>query len=162
LNRPGSVRTSLPPARAELYRLGGVALGRFALVDGRPADQEWEARLMVERFRPGTVPVLLGHDGPPLGYLTGLRSEGPDLRFFASVLLGPGAMLERLRRGGVPVSIEVADYPPPRREVGRGGPVRYYTGRIEAGPNLVGLALLPPGVRPAARGSVAWLEPTLG
>jgi hypothetical protein len=132
------------------------------MADSRPPDEEWETRLIAARFQVATVPVLYGHDGPPLGYLDRLRSDGPDLHWTATVVLGPGTLLERLRRGGVPVSIEVAEWPPPRRGVGRGGPVRYYAGRVEAGPNLVGVALLPPGVRPAARGSVAWLEPTLG
>jgi hypothetical protein len=149
-----------PPAEGP-YRVGGIAVGRFPLGDGRPAYAAWQVELMVEHFRPGTVPVLNGHAGEVLGFLDSLWGDGPDLHFIAT-LTDPSPR-PRLRRG-VPVSLEVIGASPYRWDpkappawLGSTSPA--YAGIPRPGPNLTAVALLRPGERPAARDSVAWLIP---
>jgi hypothetical protein len=141
------------------HRVAGVAVIRFALVDGRPAYQAWQAEEMVAAFIPDTVPLLTRHGGLPIGYLETLHADGADLHFTASVV--DEQVVVKILQRGYPVSVEVARCPYPgeparhatsRRDI---PPFRYFRGGLAPGSNLVGVAL---SQRPAAPWSVAWLE----
>jgi hypothetical protein len=153
----------MPAAPADSYRVAGLAVGRFALVDGRRGDYDWEARMMVEHFKPATVPFLSRHGGLPVGYLDTLRAEGPDLHFTASLVDYPD-IIEQLRSGHA-ISIETVYSPSPLPDGSWPRHVKLtsrthaeqlpnFRGTLRPGPNLIGIALV---VRPAARMSVAWL-----
>jgi hypothetical protein len=117
--------------------------------------------MMVEHFRPGTVPILSSHGGRVLGFLDTLRADGPDLHFTAT--LTDRSARERFARG-VGISIESAWGAPAGQPQpwapGQSYPIGpAYAGTLREGPNLVGVALVEEGKQPAARGSVAWLIP---
>jgi len=144
-----------------IVRVAGLAVGRFAMLDGRPPDQPWMARSMVANFGPGTVPLLDRHGGQWIGWLDDLRAEDADLRF-AGWIEADDALVARLRRG-VPVSIECAEGREPLppgidwqiplgRPIAESNPA--YQGTFGLGMNLLGIAM---SDRPAARGSVMWL-----
>jgi hypothetical protein len=137
-------------------RVRGVALGRFMLTDGRPADRPGDAADMVAHFEPDTVPILSRHGGILIGYLDSLAAQGADLHFTGDVTDFPD-LIERLRNGG-PVSIERSDGGYPRAD-GVLPPFawtlpQHFRGRLRIGANLVGVALT---TNPAARGSVMWI-----
>ena len=161
--RPAVV-ASMPPPAEPAHLVAGVAIGRFAMIDGRRQDEPWEALAMVEAFEPDTVPLLTCHGGVPGGYLQTLTADGPDLHLTAN-LTGDREFVERLRRGA-PISLEVCStyrrdgvlrqHRPeaPYRHEWLPGERSYYRGTLRPGPNLVGVAVVEV---PAARGSCAWL-----
>lgn len=142
-------------ASAGPLRVGGVAVGRFPMIDGRPQDDAWAALQMVERFEPGTVPILARHRGGPFGTVDTLHHDGPDLHFTGTIVPYPD-IIELLRRPHA-ISIEQAHvgvpYYGPRahRPAGYRHPFR---GELRPGINLTAIAL---SERPATRGSVMWI-----
>ena len=153
----GVARTA--PAAGD-YRVAGIALGRFAMIDGRPQDEDWIAAVMVRNFMPGTVPLLSRHGGLAAGYLDTLRAEGPDLRWTAKISPWPD-IVEQLRHGhGISIEYVMAyrlpsgQWPAWVTTTTRAVAFPYYLGKTGNGPTLTGVAL---SVRPAARGSVAWI-----
>jgi hypothetical protein len=144
-------------------RVAGVALGRFALTDGRRADKPRDAAEMVAHFVPDTVPLVFGHGGVLLGYLDSLAAEGADLHFTGTV--GGWPDLPDVLRDGRAVSIETVYGAAPLPDGGRypdelaepAVSYSYFVGSVRVGLNLVGIAVLLTGQRPAARGSVVWI-----
>lgn len=135
----------------------GVLIGRFPLADGRPGDTREAIAEMVAAFEPGTVPILSKHGGLPVGYLDTLEpwdAKGWDLAFTGSVAPYPD-LVERLARG-VNVSSEQL-YPAWAHSLGWMPPARvwreHFTGTRTDGYQLIGVAALLRGERPAARGS---------
>jgi hypothetical protein len=148
------------PARDSL-RVHGRAVGRFTLADGRPGDKDWQAAEMVAHFEPETVPILTRHGGIPVGYLDELTAEGPDLRMAGTVTSDDPEIVAVLQRG-VAISIEPCEggYPliPGLPNPYAGIPPLsvshpHYRGRLRSGMNLIGVALLWRGEKPAAKDS---------
>jgi hypothetical protein len=154
-----------PPAAgltATRVQAHGTALGRFMLIDGRPADHAWQVAEMVANFRPGTVPILSRHGGFAIGEVETLTADWRDLRFTGTLMPFPD-LIERLQREWLPISIETVEGVHPRldgrrhsdeatRPLSESKP--WFRGVIDYGYNLVGIALTD---RPAAPGSYLWL-----
>ena len=139
-------------------RVEGVALGRFAMVDGRPADTAPTVAEIIANFSGGTVPLLTRHGrhgGIAVGYLDTLTADWRDLHFTGTVLDDPD--LCAVLRRGCPVSVEYGEGLPSRTDGQRwsGQPrhTPYFVGSYRLGVNLVGVAILWNGEPPAARGS---------
>lgn len=135
---------------------------RAVLVDGRPGYTPTELEQMVSRFTPWTVPVVAAHDEPLLlGYLDHVWLDGGrDLRFSGEIETSPD-ICARLRRDGIPVSIEVMVRRLPRPpHPGRSHEWQqsHFRGALADGCNLVAVAL---SANPAAVGSLMWSDDEL-
>jgi hypothetical protein len=138
-------------------RVAGVAIGRYALRDGRPGDTSEMVADMVAHFAPG-VPILLKHGGVPIGTIDSVVAEhGRDLRFTGEVVDYPD-VVERLRKG-VPVSIELVEGVEPTpgvvtRDAEFTDTHPHWRGQVALGWNLIAVAL---SDSPAAPGSLMWV-----
>jgi hypothetical protein len=153
---------AVPPSVAvpTVLRVRGVLLGRFDLVDGRPADDRSMIADQLAAFEPDTVPILTAHGGDRLGWLSTLEAWdelGLDLAFRGSITTTDADLVARLWRG-VHASAEIS---PPRDwpRVGPGWatrPAAYFRGTRSPSWQLVGVAIVS---NPAARGSWMAAEP---
>lgn len=138
--------------------VAGIALGY--LTDTRPNDELWMTAQMAAHFTPGTVPFLSRHGGVVIGTVDTVTADGRDLHFAGTVVDYPD-LVERLRLGSIPVSIETVwgyePLPAGVHDPDLSEPLSVtkpsFTGTLRLGTNLVGIAL---SERPAARGSIVW------
>jgi hypothetical protein len=128
---------------------------------GNTAEQ---AAYMLANFGgPDEVPVLDRHLGTPVGWIRAVMPDGPNVWFSARV--HDATLAERIRRGPVPVSMEIGGLgvKPVRDGISVpfliAGPA-YRGNRFRPGWVLLAVAVLGEGEQPLRPGSALWAATT--